>query len=403
MTTVARARFSANVERLQPSATMAVSALAKKLTAEGRDVIDLSAGEPDFPTPDWIAAAGVRAIEKGMTKYTAAQGMPELRKAIARTISERAGRELDWQGVVVSCGAKHSIFNACFTLFGPGDEVLIAAPYWTTYPEVVTLSRAEPVFVSGPEDANFRLTPADLEAAATERTRGFIVSSPSNPTGSAYTVQELEAIAAWAKRRGIWLIADEIYRPIYFGDDREDAPSLLDVPVSSLGDFVLVDGASKAFAMTGWRIGFTWSETALATQMASLQSQVTSNPATPSQVAALEAYANPARAREALRDMRMGFQRRRDLVVRLAGELLPGMRYVTPEGAFYLFLRVDSAYQGEVRDSTAFCSWLLSETGVALVPGAAFGDDRYVRMSYATSESILEDALRRTAAALARR
>jgi aspartate aminotransferase len=400
MSGTAHLTFSANVERLQPSATMAVSALAKRLQAEGRDVIDLSAGEPDFPTPDWISEAAVEAIRGGRTRYTAAGGTPELRKAIARTLSRRAGRTLDPEGVVVSCGAKHSLFNACFTLFGPGDEVLIGSPYWTTYPEIVTLARAEPVMVTGDEARDLRLTPDDLDAATTDRTRGFIYSSPSNPTGSVYSLDELQRIAEWARDRGIWLIADEIYRPIYFGDDREEAPGLLDLPESSLGAFVLVDGASKAFAMTGWRIGFTWSEPELAREMTALQSQVTSNPATPSQEAALAAYANPERAHAAVAGMRAAFRRRRDLVTRLLGELLPELSYLTPRGAFYVFLRVDGAFRGQTTNATSFCSWLLEKAGVALVPGVAFGDDRYARLSYATSDEVLEKAIRRMAAAL---
>lgn len=400
MAGIANVSFSANIERLQPSATMAVSTLAKRLRSEGRDVIDLSAGEPDFATPDWICDAAVAGIRDGMTRYTAAPGLPELRHAIARTLSDRAGRELDWSGVVVSCGAKHSLFNACFTLFGPGDEVLVAAPYWTSYPEIVTLARAEPVFVTGAEEREFRVTPEDLGALATERTRGLVFSSPSNPTGSVYTLDELRAVAEWARERNVWLVADEIYRPIYFGDDREEAPSILDLPPDALGPFVLVDGASKAFAMTGWRIGFTWSEPEVAREIAALQSHVTSNPATPSQMAALAAYEQPVRAREAVREMKKAFRRRRDLVVGLLGELLPEMPYVTPRGAFYVFLRVDAAFEGEVTDGTAFCSWLLSETGVALVPGVAFGDDRFARLSYATSDDVLEDAIRRMAKAI---
>jgi aspartate aminotransferase len=399
----AQVSFSSNVERLRPSATMAVSNLARKLKAEGRDVIDLSAGEPDFPTPDWISEAAVEAIRKGMTRYTAVGGIPELKKAIAATLSERAGRTLDPNGVVVSCGAKHSLFNACFTLFGPGDEVLIGSPYWTSYPEIVTLARAESVFVCGAEARDFRITPEDLDASLTTRTRGFIFSSPSNPTGAVYTLDELRAVAEWCRDHGLWLIADEIYRPIYFGDDREEAPSILDLPESSLGPFVLVDGASKAFAMTGWRIGFTWSEPDVANEFQSLQSHVTSNPASPSQAAALAAYANPDRAREAVAEMRVAFKRRRDLVVRLVRERLPHLSFVQPDGAFYLFLRVDAAFGGKVTSASDFCSWLVNETGVALVPGSAFGDDRFARMSFATSDAVLEDAIDRMAKALAGR
>ena len=400
MSGTAHVSFSTNIERLQPSATMAVSTLAKRLRAEGRDVIDLSAGEPDFPTPEWIADAAVDGIRKGKTRYTPAAGTPELRNAIAGTLSVRAGRTLEPSGVVVSCGAKHGLFNVCFALFGPGDEVLIASPYWTSYPEIVTLARAEPVFVAGSEARDLRVTPDDLEAATTESTRGFIYSSPSNPTGSVYSLDELRSVAEWARDRGIWLIADEIYRPIYFGDDREEAAGLLDLPESSLGPFVLVDGASKAFAMTGWRIGFTWTEPEVAKEITALQSHITSNAATPSQMAALAAYGDPERANAAVAEMRKAFRRRRDLVTRLLSELLPELSYVTPQGAFYVFLRVDGVLRGEDTDATRFCSWLLSEAGVALVPGAAFGDDRFARLSYATSDDVLEDAIRRMAAAV---
>ena len=391
--------FSANVEKLQPSATMAVSTLAKRLKAEGRDVIDLSAGEPDFDTPEWIAEAAIDGIRAGKTRYTPAPGLPELRKAIARGLTERAGRDLSWEGVVVSCGAKHSLFNACFSLFGPGDEVLVAAPYWTSYPEIVRLARAEPIFVQGSEEREFRLTPDDLEAAATERTRGLIYSSPSNPTGSVYSAAELRAVAEWARDRNVRLIADEIYREIYF-EGSGVAPGILELPRDSLGPFVLIDGASKSFAMTGWRIGYSWTPPEEARKMTALQSHTTSNPATPSQMAALAAYSDPERTAADVARMREAFRRRRDLVVRLFDELLPQLPYVVPRGAFYLFVRIDPAFGDGADGSTEFCSWLLEETGVALVPGAAFGDDRWARLSFATSDETLEEAIDRVARAL---
>ncbi|HZD05236.1 MAG TPA: pyridoxal phosphate-dependent aminotransferase [Longimicrobiales bacterium] len=394
--------FSPNVEQLQPSATIAVSTLAKRLVAEGRDVIDLSAGEPDFDTPAWISQAAVDGIRAGKTRYTPAPGIPELRKAIARTLSDRAGRELPWEGVVVTCGAKQALFNACFTLFGPGDEVLVATPYWTSHPEIVTLARAEPVPVRGAEEREFRLTPDDLEAAATGRTRGLIYSSPSNPTGAVYTAEELQAVAEWARDRDVWLIADEIYRLICFDGDGE-AAGLLELPPSSVGPFVLVDGASKCFAMTGWRVGFAWTEPEVAAKLSALQSHTTSNASTPSQVAALAAYGDPERTGRDVARMREAFRRRRDLVVGLFDELLPGLGYGSPWGAFYLFFRVDAAF-GDGRECTAteFCSWLLEEAGVALVPGAAFGDDRWARMSFAAADEVLERGVRRIAEALGR-
>jgi aspartate aminotransferase len=396
--------FSANIAKIKPSATMAVSALAKRLKAEGRDVIDMSAGEPDFDTPAHISEAAIEGIRAGKTRYTLASGMPDLKKAIAKTLSERAGREMDPDGVVVTSGAKQALFNACFCLFGPGDDVLIGAPYWTSYPEIVTLARANPVPVAGSEERDFLLTPADLERVWTPKTKGLVYSSPSNPAGSVYGRDDLKAIVEWARDRKVWVIADEIYRAInYTGAPGAPATGLLELPQSSLGDYVLVDGASKAFAMTGWRLGFSYSDVRSAKELGALQSHVSSNAATPSQVAALAAFTDRARSDRAVREMVAAFQRRRDLVTKMFDELLPDFTYVKPRGAFYLFFRVDSAFSEEIPDSAAFCSWMLNETGVALVPGSAFGDDRYVRMSYATSDALIEDAIRRLAGALARR
>lgn len=396
-------KFSANIEKLQPSATIAVSTLSKQLKAEGRDIVDLSAGEPDFDTPEWIARAGVEGIERGRTRYTPAAGMVDLRQAIAARLSERAGREVAWGEVVVTAGAKQSLFNACFSLFGPGDEVLVASPYWTSYPEIVTLARAEPVFVSGPGERDFKLGPDELEAARTERTRGLILCSPCNPTGAVYDLDELRGVAEWARDHDVWLVSDEIYRRIYYGDDESEAPGMLELGEQSTGPFVLVDGASKCFAMTGWRIGFSLSPPEVAAKMTALQSHTTSNAATPSQAAALAAYGQPERAEESVVGMVTAFRRRRDRVVELMEELFPGVSYVTPGGAFYLFFRVDELLPAERIDSAAFCTWALEETGVALVPGVAFGDDRYARMSYATSDELLEEALRRLAEGVAAR
>ncbi len=392
--------LSPNVASLKPSATIAVSSLAKRLVAEGRDVIDLSAGEPDFDTPGWISDAAIQGIREGRTRYTPSAGMPELRRAIARHLSHRAGREIDWTGVVVSSGAKQALFNACFSLFGPGDEVLIGAPYWTSYPEIVGLARAKAVAVAGSESRDFRLTPDDLERVATERTRGLIYSSPGNPTGGVYSLDELQALAEWARDHQVWLLADEIYRNINFGEGQ--APGLLELPLGSLGPHVLIDGASKSYAMTGWRIGFSLTDPELAKALTALQSHTTSNAATPSQVAALAAYTDEGRTAEDVSRMRAAFQRRRDLVTRLFDERLPAFPYLRPDGAFYLFFRVDGAFQEGRASAAEFCSWVLEEAGVALVPGEAFGAPRYVRLSYATSDHLLEQAVDRMATLLAR-
>lgn len=396
-------KLSRNIARLQPSATIAVSSLAKRLRAEGRDIIDLSAGEPDFDTPRFIADAAVQGIRDGKTRYTATPGMPELRSAIAQSLSGIAGRPLEAEGVVTGTGGKQGLFNACFCLFGPGDEVLIASPYWTSYPQIVTLAQADPVMVQGSEDLDFRLTPEDLEAKLTPQTRGLILCSPSNPTGTVYSLDELTAVAEWARERGVWLIADEIYRAIYFGEDRDYAPSILEIPEAKLPNYVLIDGASKSFAMTGWRLGFAFTEGPLAAKMSALQSHVTSNASTPSQVGALAAFSRTEEARVAVGSMVAAFRRRRDLVVGLFRELLPEVGFIEPKGAFYLFLRVDALFDEAITDSTTFCSWILEETGVATVPGVAFGDDRFVRMTFATSDSLLEDAIRRMAKAIRER
>ncbi len=399
--------LSPNVQRLRPSATIAVSTLAKRLRAEGRDIIDLSAGEPDFPTPEWISDAAVAGIRDGRTGYTPAPGLPELREAVARDLERRAtsGWAPEADGVVVTSGAKQALFNACFTLFGPGDEVLVATPYWTSYPQIVGLARAEPVFVSGAEERGFRLTPADLDAAVTENTRGLIICSPSNPTGAVYSRDELAAVVGWARERGIWLISDEIYRWIVFeGDGTDDggegvssAPGVMDLPPDQVGPHVVIDGVSKCFAMTGWRIGYAVTEPELAGKLAAMQSHTTSNAATPSQLAALEALTRNDQARRAIGEMVSAFRRRRDLVVARLREHLPHLSFVEPQGAFYLFMRVDAEFDGEVTDSQGWCSRVLEDTGVALVPGVAFGDDRYVRLSYATSDELLEEAVRRLA------
>lgn len=393
-------QLSENVRKLKPSATMAVSALAKRLASEGRDIRDLSAGEPDFDTPAFVREAAIRGIQTGQTRYTPPAGTPALRKAIAARLTERAGRDMHWEGVVVTSGAKQALFNAIFTLFGPGDEVIVPAPYWTTYPDLVTIARAEPVLVMGDERKSFKITTADLDKAVTTRTRGLVLNSPCNPTGAVYSLAEVQRIAEWARDRNVWLLSDEIYRAIYYGPEGEPAPGLLELPTSSLGPFVLIDGASKAFAMTGWRIGFTWADPELSKKFAALQSQITSNPTTPAQVAALEAYSNVRAANASVAEMRAAFRRRRDLVTTRMRGLLPEVPFVEPEGAFYLYFRVDGFFTADVRDATAWCSRLLEDQGVALVPGAAFGDDRWVRMSYAASDEVLEDALARIAASV---
>ena len=392
--------YSQNIAKLQPSATIAVSTLAKKLTAEGRDIVNLSAGEPDFPTPVGICDAAVEGIRQGQTRYTPTGGTPQLRKAAAAYMTEGTAYPADPGRVVVSAGAKQSLFNACFCLFGPGDEVLIGAPYWTSYPEMATLARAEPVLAWGAEERDFLLTPEDLDAVATPASKGLILSTPSNPTGAVYSKDALAAVAAWAKSRGVTLVCDEIYREIYYGDEGDRAPGALDLDPESVGDLVVTNGMSKAFAMTGWRVGFSYTTAALAGKMSAFQSHVSLNAATPSQAAALEGLARGDAGAADKAVMLEAFRRRRDLVARLFDELLPGCPYVMPQGAFYLYFRVDGAFDDQVRTSSDVCTRILEEAGVAIVPGVAFGDERYARMSTASSDEEIEEGVRRMAKVL---
>ncbi len=392
-------KYSDNISGLVPSATVTVSTLAKKLAREGRDIINLSAGEPDFGTPEGIARAGIEGILQGHTRYTPAAGMPTLRDAAARYMTATTAYPADPDRVVVSAGAKQSLFNACFCLFGPGDDVLIGSPYWTSYPEMVTLARARPVPVGGHETDGFLLTPDHLDRAATDATKGLIFSSPANPTGAVYSAEQLDAIARWAAKRQITVISDEIYREIYYGEG-DRAPGMLDMKPRAALDPVVINGMSKAFAMTGWRVGFSYTSEELARKMTAFQSHVSLNAATPSQMAALEGLTRGDRGRADHNRMLDAFRRRRDLVTGLFDELLPHCPYVQPQGAFYLYFRVDAAFDSEIRSSGDLCARVLEREGVAIVPGEAFGDGRFARMSTASSDEDLQEGVRRIAKVL---
>lgn len=384
---------SENVRGIEGSATLAIAALCRELRAQGREVIDLGIGEPDFRTPEFISEAGIASIEQGFTQYTPVPGISALRKAIAERIKADTGHDASPDGVVVSNGAKQALFNACFFLFGPGDKVLVPAPYWTSYPALVKLARAEPVIVPTSLESGFRASVADLQAKYDPAVRGLIINSPSNPTGGVYPRDELEAIVRWAKERNIWVISDEIYGKLCFSADR--AASMLDLDPSLLDQVIVVDGASKAYAMTGWRLGYSYARTDVAKELTSLQSQITSNASSPAQYAALAAYRDTLRSRESIKAMVRIFHQRRDKVVAQLATDLPRSVAAPSDGAFYIFLKVDAYYNNEVNGSAAFCSWLLDKTGVALVPGSAFGDDRFVRISLAAPNAALAEAIRR--------
>jgi aspartate aminotransferase len=385
--------LSSNLQFLKGSETVAISNETKRRRAAGEDVIDLSVGEPDFDTPPLIAQAGIQAIQKGMTRYPANIGIPELRAAMARRLSLLSGgRPVNPDNIVISSGSKQSIFNACFSLFGPKDKVLIPGPAWVSYPQIVHLCRAEPVLVPGDVEWGLKVSVKDLERHSDKLVRGLIICSPCNPTGAVYTAAEIRAIAEWARKNEVWIIADEIYRPIHYGNG--PAPSFLDLPDDLLERTVLIYGASKAYAMTGWRIGGALAPAHLAKAMAALQSHTTTGANHPAQWAAATAFSDD-RVEQDVQRMVAAFRKRRDLVVARFRAEAPGVEYVDPHGAFYFFFRVDGVGHPDVKGGAAFCEQLMQREGVALVPGAAFGDDRWVRMSYAVSDKELDSALDR--------
>jgi aspartate aminotransferase len=367
---------SDNVSFLKESATIAVSARARALKAQGRKVIDLGAGEPDFDTPEFIKHAAQRAIDAGATKNTATEGIMPLREVIAAQASARwSGDAITPSDVVVSNGSKQSLFNACFTLFGEGDEVLIPTPSWTSYYEMVALSRAKAVSVIGDPQNGLKVTAAFLDAASTPRTAGVMLNSPCNPTGAVYSEHELREILELADERDWWVLSDEIYRRISY---KGVAASVLDL--STRRDrLIVIDGVAKAYAMTGWRIGWTIAPRAVSAAMGALQSHTTSNAAAPSQHAALEALTNVEEAEKAIALMVAEFQARRDAIVEEMGAA-PGLRFVYPDGAFYLYANVATERGG---DGTAFATALLERHEIAIVPGAAFFTPDWVRLSYA--------------------
>ena len=375
---------SPNVADLKESATIAVSARARALKAAGRAVIDLGAGEPDFPTPSHVCEAAKRAIDNGATRYTAVEGILPLRDAIASHANEhlRPGvSPVRASDVVVTSGSKQGLFNACYALFGAGDEVLVPTPGWTSYYEMVALARATPVAVRGSREHELKVTVSDLERASTHRTQGIMLNSPCNPTGAVYDAEELAAIAALAEERGWWIISDEIYRRIAYG---HAAPSLLDV-IDSRDRVIVVDGVAKAYAMTGWRIGWAIAPTDVARQMTALQSHTTSNASTVAQHAALAALTREAESDAAVTAMVSEFAHRRDAA--LAVLRRAGANVIEPRGAFYLFVRVGDSSDVEPDPGTSFARRLLEDHDIAVVPGAAFFAPEWIRLSYAAPEA----------------
>lgn len=396
-----RISLANRVTQIAPSPTLAVNAKAKALKAAGADILNFSVGEPDFDTPPHICAAGKKAIDDGHTRYTAVPGIPELREAVANRFREDHGWEYSPEQIQVCCGGKHGLYNIFQAVINDGDEVLIPAPYWVSYPPMVQLAGGIPVSVPLDEKDDFDLDPGILDRFATERTKAIIINSPSNPTGSLFSAKALEAIGRMALERGWLIITDDIYETITYLDGK--LPHILEVDDRLQKQTVILNGVSKSFAMTGWRIGYCAGPEHIIKAMNKIQSQSTSNPCAPAQYAALAALTGPQDFPET---MKQAFLPRRDFFVRDL-ESIEGVTCVNPAGAFYVFPNFSSYYgrsfNGKViNDSVAMADYFLDEAQVASVPGAAFGADSFIRFSFATSMDVIQKGMERIKNALTR-
>ena len=394
------AQLSERLQRLAPSATLAMSQKSSEMKAQGIDVINMSVGEPDFNTPDHIKQAAKLAIDENYSKYSPVPGYPDLRQAIARKLERENHLRYTPAEILVSNGAKQSVCNTVMALVNPGDEVIIPAPYWVSYPQMVLLAGGNPVIVEAGFEQNFKMTPEQLEAAITPKTRLLILCSPSNPTGSVYSKEELEALAEVIKKHDdLFVLADEIYEHINYIGKHESIAQFEGMKERS----IIVNGVSKAYAMTGWRIGYIAAPEWIVKGCNKLQGQYTSGPCSVSQKAAEFAY---TQSQECVEQMRQAFERRRNLIVKLAKQI-PGLEVNVPEGAFYLFPKCSSFFGKQTPDgktignSTDLAMYLLEKGHVATVGGDAFGDPDCFRMSYATSDENIEEAMRRIGEALA--
>ena len=381
------------IAAISPSLTLAITAKAKAMKAEGKSVIGFGAGEPDFNTPQHIIDAAKDALDKGYTKYTPSSGLPALRAKIAEKLKAEQGLDYDMSQIVVSSGAKHSIFNAMFALVEEGDEVIITAPYWLTYPEVVKVCGGKSVFVEGHKENHFKISPEDLKKAITPKTKVLVFNSPSNPTGAVYTEEEIRAIGKVVEEAGIWVISDEIYSKLIYDGVKHFSIARVSEKVKE--HTVVVDGVSKTYAMTGWRIGWLAAPKEVAKAIDSFQSHATSNPTSISQYATLAALSG---SEEELNKMRGIFNDRRKFMIERIHKI-EGLGCIEPDGAFYIMLIVDKLYgkryNGRKINGSMDVADMLLEKGVAVVPGIAFGDDECVRLSYAISKEDIAEGLDR--------
>jgi len=379
---------------ISPSLTLAITAKAKKMKAEGIDVIGFGAGEPDFNTPKNIQQAAIKAIEAGQTRYTAASGIIELKEAVVNKFKKDNNLTYKTSQIIISTGAKQCLANIFQAILNPGDEVLIGAPYWVSYPELVQLADGVPNFVETEESNSFKLTVEALEKAVNEKTKAMILNSPNNPTGTAYTKEELEKIAAFAQKHDIIIISDEIYEKLLYGESGH-------ISVASLSEdaynrTIVINGVSKAYAMTGWRIGYAATSEKITSLMSNIQSHTTSNPCSISQYASVEALNGD---QSEVERMKQEFKKRRDFMVDRINSI-NNLSCVKPEGAFYVMVNISKVLNKEVdgkviKDSLTFSDLLLEKEKVAVIPGIAFGVDDFIRLSYATSMENIEKGLNR--------
>jgi aspartate aminotransferase len=393
-------QFSDRIMQIKPSATLAVSALAKEMESNGLDVVSFGAGEPDFDTPENIKIAAIKAIEAGKTKYTPAGGISELKSAIVNKFKRDNNLEFTQNEVTVNCGGKHSFYNLMQVLINPGDEVIIPAPYWVSYPSIVQLAGGKPVIIESDDLASFKITPDQLSDAVTDKTKAVILNSPSNPTGSVYKEDEIRALGAVVKDRDLFFVTDDIYEMITYDDYSFFNSAMVSDELKA--KTIILNGVSKTYSMTGWRIGYIAGDAAVIQKVEALQSQSTSNPCSIAQWAAVEAISGDQASVETMRE---AFLRRRDLIVNGLNSV-DGITVFKPGGAFYVFPNISGIKElhgwKKIEDSidgdsfsSRFTSYLLKEYKVAAVPGVAFGADNYIRLSFATSDDVIVEGLKR--------
>lgn len=391
--------LSKKAQNVSPSITLAIDSKAKQMKADGINVISFGVGEPDFSTPSNVKNAGIDAINKNFTTYTPASGLPQLKQAICDKLKTDNNLDYKPENIVVSNGAKHSLYNIFQAICNPGDEVIIPVPYWVSYPDMVKMADANPVFVNCTEDNEFKIKVEDLLKVITSKTKAIILNSPSNPTGSVYSKAELEELAKIAVEHDIFIVADEIYEKLVYGDEKHISIASINSEIKDLT--IIVNGMSKGYAMTGWRIGYTASHVTIAKAMGNMQSHATSNPNTIAQHASIEALKGD---QSSVEEMRVAFDERRQYMVKRINEI-KGLSCITPKGAFYVMMNIKkvlgSTINGvTINNSMDLSELLLGKANVAVVPGVAFGTDEFVRLSYATSMENIKEGLDRIDALL---